>query len=509
MYNLLKMKESYLGYVVYGKVGERILPIGIISTGYKCKATPVKTPLRMESDLVAIEDKRFFNHFGIDCKGIARAVRNNVKAGRIVEGGSTITQQLARNLLFDFDKSITRKIKESVYSLYLEFAYSKKEILAQYFENVYWGKNIYGLRAASLYYFSKEPYKLSEQEQIMLLVLLRGPNLYGNNIQASISRYNLLNDILYKNNHIKANHYFRNITKPPVFQKTELTILDKCLVKYIANNIDNKKGTIISSINVELQKALDEYVKTAPFPVSVVAVKNGRLCALSSSFGSSYPIISKANVGSTLKPFIYQFLRENGIGKDEKFCSVSNSLEWNVREASIPLNQYMTLEQALLLSNNNVFINASAKVGIDKTLNYLSHKLGIDEKEIFPSTILGATASGISLVDLALLYNRHFSSQGNCYINELFAILNRNAISRLGGYLGRNIFLKTGTTNEFKENYVILGNKDKVIAILKNKGITADSEKGRTLINYTKKKKGIFKFFFLREDNKNDEYKWL
>ncbi|WP_290383467.1 transglycosylase domain-containing protein, partial [uncultured Alistipes sp.] len=485
------MKDSYQGYVVYGVQGKKYLPIGIISSDYKRQTISSKIPAKMKSGLIAVEDKRFYNHLGLDYRGIARAVRNNIKKKRIIEGGSTITQQLARNLLFDFDRTMTRKIKESIYSLYLEFRYSKEEILSQYFENVYWGKNIYGLRAASIYYFSKEPYKLSEQEQIMLLTLLRGPNLYGNNISVSFDRYKLLNEILYKNNIIKSTHYYRNISTPPIFQKTELSVLDKELVQYIANNIDTKRGCIVSTINIELQRILNECVKTAPFPVSIVAVEKGKLCAVASTLGSSHPIIFKANVGSTLKPFLYQFLRENGISQDELFCSVRNDLGWNVREVTIPSDQYMTLEQGLLVSNNNVFINAAAKIGINKTLDYLSCKLAIDKKEIYPSTILGATASGISLVDLAILYNNHFLSQKDSYTSELYSILNQNAIHKFGNYFGKNIFLKTGTTNECREHYVILGNRNLVIAAISNKNSSPNDGKGTTLTSHIKKGKKI------------------
>ena len=152
-------KDKYNGYAVYS--GDK-KPLGIVSiNGERMAVCNVRTlPKILKQYLIAIEDRRFYHHGALDIKGIIRALYENFKAGKVVQGGSTITQQLARNILRDTRKNIVRKLKEISLAIILENKYSKDEILELYFNKVFWGKKIYGLRAASLEYFSKEPQHL-------------------------------------------------------------------------------------------------------------------------------------------------------------------------------------------------------------------------------------------------------------------------------------------------------------------------------------------------------------
>ena len=174
------MNENMNGYVVYYKDRDRKLPLGVVSEDYECNANSDYIPTKLKDYLVQIEDKRFFEHSGIDFKGITRAGIENLKAGRIVQGGSTITQQLARNLLKDNSRSLSRKLQETLKALKIESNFTKDEILNLYFNNVYFGKNLRGIRTAGLYYFRKEIDKLTQVELLYLLTILRGPNYYTN-----------------------------------------------------------------------------------------------------------------------------------------------------------------------------------------------------------------------------------------------------------------------------------------------------------------------------------------
>jgi ribosomal RNA assembly protein len=158
------MKNELNGYVIYCKDSDKETPLGVVSDSYDCQAISDYVPTRIKKFVVEIEDKRFYNHNGIDFKGVSRAIVENIKAGRIVQGGSTISQQLARNIIRDTSKTVTRKIIETIKAIQIENQYSKDEILNQYFNNVYFGKNIWGLRAAGLYYFGKEIEKLTQTE---------------------------------------------------------------------------------------------------------------------------------------------------------------------------------------------------------------------------------------------------------------------------------------------------------------------------------------------------------
>jgi penicillin-binding protein 1A len=113
-----------------------------------------KLPKYVPGAFIAIEDRRFFSHWGVDPWGIMRAMAHNVMAGGVREGGSTITQQLAKNAFLDSDRTAGRKLREALIAFWLEAWLSKNEILSRYLSNVYFGDNVYGLRAASLHYFN-------------------------------------------------------------------------------------------------------------------------------------------------------------------------------------------------------------------------------------------------------------------------------------------------------------------------------------------------------------------
>ena len=129
--------------------------------------------------VVAVEDKRFFSHFGLDPIAICRAVINDLKAGAFVEGGSTITQQLAKNLYFSQDKELTRKAAEAFLAMDLERTYAKEEIFELYVNSIYFGDGYYDVASASEGYFGKEPAEMSEYESTLLAGIPNAPSVYA------------------------------------------------------------------------------------------------------------------------------------------------------------------------------------------------------------------------------------------------------------------------------------------------------------------------------------------
>src|SRR5437867_10083098 len=136
-------------------------------------------PLTLRDAIIATEDRRFYSHWGLDPIGIARAIVQNYRRGRIVEGGSTITQQLTKVLFLTADKSLERKLKEAVLSLELERRYSKDRILEMYLNQVYFGHGAYGVEAAARTYFGKSVPELSVREAALLAALPRAPSSYS------------------------------------------------------------------------------------------------------------------------------------------------------------------------------------------------------------------------------------------------------------------------------------------------------------------------------------------
>jgi len=268
--------DKYQGYVIYSQDNQ---PIGIVSSSgekfAKCNINFI--PKKFDNFLISIEDKRFYDHPGIDIKGITRALYNNLKARKIVQGGSTITQQLARNLLQDKRISIDRKLKEIFYALKLESEYSKKEVLELYYNNVFWGKNIYGLRTASLEYFSKEPEKLSTSEQILLITLLRGPNYYLNHSDKLQNRYNFLNNSLHKKKTISSRKFNRAKKAKLNIGQKNLTIYKNDSIPFIASTVNHANYTIVSSLNKVIQKEIIKYVTECNYPTSLICIKEGKV----------------------------------------------------------------------------------------------------------------------------------------------------------------------------------------------------------------------------------------
>lgn len=133
-------------------------------------------PLHVRGAFIAIEDRRFADHIGIDPRGLTRAFWNNLRAGRTVEGGSTITQQLAKTAFLSSDRKIARKVQEAVLALWLDGWLSKDEILSRYLSTIYFGDGAYGLRAAARHYFQKTPERLSIGEAAMLAGMVKAPS---------------------------------------------------------------------------------------------------------------------------------------------------------------------------------------------------------------------------------------------------------------------------------------------------------------------------------------------
>lgn len=151
--------------------------------------TPIdELPEMYKNAVVAVEDKRFYSHGGIDPIAIGRAVYHDILAGSFVEGGSTITQQLAKNQYFSQDKDITRKIAEVFMATDIEKAFTKDEILELYLNSIYFGNGYYGVGEASLGYFGKEPSQMNDDECTLLAGIPNAPSVYAPNTNPQLTR---------------------------------------------------------------------------------------------------------------------------------------------------------------------------------------------------------------------------------------------------------------------------------------------------------------------------------
>lgn len=178
---VLTAPTVYRGYQLY-RDAVSAAPVGTKVEEIKSRQDYV--PLSQMSDyfveeIIKSEDKRFYWHFGVDPLAVARAVKNDILAGSFVEGGSTITQQLAKNLYFDFEKVMERKVAEVFVAMKLEWTYSKEEILELYLNCIYFGENCYGIKEAAGYYYDSLPEHLTTSQSDSLVYTIKCPNLYN------------------------------------------------------------------------------------------------------------------------------------------------------------------------------------------------------------------------------------------------------------------------------------------------------------------------------------------
>ena len=173
-------------------------------------------PKHTKNAFIAIEDKRFYKHKGIDYKGLFRATLSNIKSMSFKQGASTISQQLIKNTHLTSQKTLKRKVIETKLALELEKKYTKDEILEKYLNTIYFGENCYGIKSASNHYFSKEPSQLSLNESATLASIIKAPKHYSpyQNYENCLNRKNLVLKQMFLQNLITKNEYNDNVNQP-------------------------------------------------------------------------------------------------------------------------------------------------------------------------------------------------------------------------------------------------------------------------------------------------------
>ena len=163
-----------------------------------------QVPIILQQAVISIEDNRFYSHIGIDIEGILRATLVNIQKGSIVEGGSTITQQLVKNLFLSQEQTVTRKFEEALLSIDMELRYSKEEILEMYLNTIFFGSGSYGIQDAARNYFAKPPAELTLAESALLAGLPNAPSLYSPhvNMAAAKQRQALVLNAMVRNGYI-------------------------------------------------------------------------------------------------------------------------------------------------------------------------------------------------------------------------------------------------------------------------------------------------------------------
>jgi len=388
-------------------------------------------PSQLVTVLTATEDKKFFKHNGVDVTSILRAFYANYKAGYIKQGGSTITQQLAKMMFLSSTKTIKRKIQEALLSLQLERIFSKEQILTFYLNRAYFGAGKYGIKNAAKFYFDKEVGYLNLEESAMLVGLLKAPSKYSpkNNPELAKQRTNQVLNYLRKNNYISEEDIeyisqqdtdltqFTNFNKQN--QKYYFSDWIKSQIPDYIDEDDKQNISIKTTLDDELQQIAEntvvefvqEYTNTLKnAQISLIAMsKDGAILTMIGGRDYSKSPFNRAlyayrQPGSAFKLFVFLTALENDYKLNDIFIDEPIALgDWYPENYNKKYYGMVTMKEAFAKSLNSVAVQISELVGTENVVK-TARKLGIISKldEHDPSVTLGTNE--LSLLELVSAY---------------------------------------------------------------------------------------------------------
>lgn len=382
--------------------------------------TVTALPVHVPQAFLAIEDRRFYSHWGIDPRGIARAMWHNLRAGRAREGGSTITQQLAKGVFLNSDRTAGRKLREALIAFWLEAWLTKDEILERYLSNAYFGDNVYGLRAASLHYFNRRPEKLTIPQAAMLAGLLKAPSRLAptTNLAGARERAKLVTRAMVAAGYISTQEEaalpVARLDVRPLRPPSSGTYFADWVLPQARDRAGAVYGEqqIVTTLDARLQRIAEESARAAPLggaQIAMVAMRpDGTVVAMvggrnykASSFNRATQ--ARRQPGSTFKLFVYLAALEAGMTPDD-LIDDSPITTGSYRPANHG-NHYrgtITLRQAFSSSSNVAAVRLAQKVGVDNVIR-IARRLGITAP-LNEDLSLALGTSEIPLVELAQAY---------------------------------------------------------------------------------------------------------
>ncbi len=412
-----------------------------------------KIPLTLQNAVIAIEDERFYRHIGVDPVGIARAFVNNVLHKSRLQGASTITQQLARNLFLTHEQTITRKVREALLALQIERNYTKPQILEMYLNEIYFGEGSYGAESASRTYFGKHVEELTLPECAMLASFPKAPNDYDpyKHPLAALSRRNLVLNTMADKSFITLQEATEAKNTPIELKKIEVQNAPY-FVEYVRQQLESRYGSnavykgglsVYTTLDFKLQEAAQKTLAKGLENAEILARKNrltnipvtqqiqGALLAIDPHTGAIRAMIGGVDFrksvfnraiqahrqpGSSFKPIIYAAAIENGYTMADVFLDSpvvypdpSTGKPWRPVNFSTKFRGPTTLHTALMYSINVVTIKLLEKLGIQPVVS-MARRLGITTK-IAPNLSLGLGTSEVTLLEMVQAFSV-FANQG-------------------------------------------------------------------------------------------------
>ncbi len=421
-----------------------------------------KVPKNLQNAFIAAEDNRFYDHIGVDPIGILRAVVTNLTNRGIAQGGSTITQQLAKNAFLSQDQTLKRKIQEAILALELERKYSKKEILEMYMNQIYFGRGAYGIQTAAHTYFGKDVGDLTLAECAMIAGLPKSPNYYSSSVNEATARKNVVVGQMEKYGYITPSQAEEaKKSSLDIKQKSTSNTTDETayFIDYVTQEIAQKYGDdalykdglkIYTTLDTDKQHAAVQAMRHLPEThtddqgltqpqgaIISIDPKTGHILAMVGGRGQdSFNRASMAvrQPGSAFKPFVYMTAMEHDMTPDT--IMEDKKVEyggWSPHNADNSYQGRMPLWKALALSVNTVAVQLADKVGPSNVIAN-AKKLGITtlvedgspSDDNLASAALGGLTKGVTPLEMAAAYGA-FANKG-VYIKPtaIVKILDRN-----------------------------------------------------------------------------------
>ena len=377
-------------------------------------------PKHVPQAFMAIEDRRFYSHWGVDPRGILRAAWHNLWSDGSSQGGSTITQQLAKGVFLSSDRTFGRKAREALIAFWLEAWLTKDQIFERYLSNVYFGDNVYGLRAASLHYFNRQPERLTIPQAAMLAGLLKAPSRLAptTNLKGARTRAALVTQAMVDAGYISKAE--RNAIRPARLdvRETPNSTTGTYFADWVLPEARDRAGavygaqTIPTTLDWRIQRLAETAIRRAPLgkaEAALVAMKpDGSVVAMiggknyrTSSFNRA--VQAKRQPGSTFKLFVYLAAFRAGM-TPEDFVEDTPITSGTYRPSNHggKYRGRITLRQAFAASSNVAAVRLTQKVGVDAVIK-VARDLGVTAP-LTEDLSLALGTSEIPLIELAQAY---------------------------------------------------------------------------------------------------------
>jgi penicillin-binding protein 1B len=404
-----------------------------------------EAPDTLVKGLLASEDRDFYQHFGVSLRGIARAMWTNVRAGGMVQGGSTITQQLVKNFYLTNERRLSRKIKEAFMALILEYRYTKNEILEAYLNEIYLGQNganaVHGFGLASEFYFGSTLKDLPLEEVASLVALVRGPSEYDPRRypDRALERRNLILDEMATESYITTDQLVDAKAKPlniiPRQQRSSnlypgfLDLVKRQLRQdYPEENLTSQGLRIFTTLDTQVQNILEKTVTTKldqldklphanDLEAAVIVTRrdSGEVTALTGgreniAGGFNRALDALRPIGSLMKPAVYltaleypdKYTITTRVSDSTIVVKGPNGTDWIPKNYDHRHHGSVALHTALAKSYNLATVRIGMDIGVDKTAKTLKN-MGVTRKlDLYPSLLLGA--SSLTPIEVTQMY---------------------------------------------------------------------------------------------------------